>query len=922
MSCNNNNHNSPCCPEIPYPQISAESVPSLISNLVFALYGDITKSVKNGRVVWNIPCDPNNTAKVDQIPREEGEGLLCYLLRVFANSLDGYGTFLRWGFAGSGQTEFTLTGAWQPDRNAYLAYIDGVVQDPISYTISSTLPRVLNFDTPIPSGSFLTVVELSSRAGATGATGVGIQGSTGATGIGATGATGNVGPQGATGLGATGSTGIGSPGPVGSTGATGPIGPQGTPGGATGATGQIGPQGTPGGATGATGPASPAGGIRWAYIGTGSETQYSVFGALSELETAFIVSIDGVLQDPDNYNVIGSILTMSAPVPAGSEIVIVSLNGVQGATGFGATGATGIGATGPRGSTGATGVSDVLNIVSFTQNNISVGTKEFSYVPTNIGWDYGTRLRATAVSASPFDYVEGVVLEVNNQEVRILVDRAEGAGSFAFWYIAPIGDVGSTGSTGPIGPQGTPGGATGATGASGLQGNAGPVGGQRWAYVGNGSQSAFNILGATTTNPLGYSVNIDGITQDPANYSVSSGLPYTLTMSAPVPNGSTIVITSLNGITGATGVAGSAGPFGGIRWAYAGGTSFFDITGNTTNNPLGYLVCIDGVVQDSVNYSISGNTLTTSSPVPVGSEIVIVSLNGIQGATGIGATGATGIVGPQGATGIGSTGATGIQGISGTAAAGGQRWGYVGNGTQDTFNISGANSLIPSGYLVSIDGVVQDPNNYNVVSGSPYTIVLSSAVPFNSVIVIVEIVGPIGATGQTGATGVAGSAGPFGGIRWAYAGGTQFFDITGNTTNNPLAYSVNIDGITQDPNTYSISGNTLTTSSVVPSGSEVVIVSLNGIQGSTGLTGATGATGVLPPTNFGSAWAFTGDGIQTVFAITGGLSILAPAYLVHVDGIYQKSTNYTIDNVIPRTLTFSTPIPSGSEITIVSLSVA
>ena len=298
--------------------------------------------------------------------------------------------------------------------------------------------------------------------------------------------------------------------------------------------------------------------------------------------------------------------------------------------------------------------------------------------------------------------------------------------------------AGATGATGPAGPAGV--GATGATGigatgstglvgATGPQGNAGPVGGQRWAYFGN-NDTVFNIPGATTTNPLGYSVNIDGITQDPNNYIITSGFPYVLTMSSPVPAGSKIVITSLNGITGATGVAGSAGPFGGIRWAYSGNNDTnFDITGNTTNNPLGYLVCIDGVVQDPVNYYITGNTLTTTSPVPIGSQIVIISLNGIQGATG------------------------------------------------------------PSG-------------------------------------------------------------------------------------------------------------------------------------GATGVTGATGATGVLPPTNFGNAWAYTGNGSQTVFAITGGLSILAPAYLVHVDGIYQKSTNYTINNVTPRTLTFSTPIPSGSEITIVSLSVA
>jgi hypothetical protein len=188
--CNNSTYSSTCCPEVPYPQISSESIPSLISNLVYALYGTINKSVVNGRVVWDIPCDPNNTAQVDQIPREEGEGLLCYLLRLFAQSLEGYGQFLRWGFTGSGQSAFTLTGAYQPDRNAYLAYIDGVVQDPINYTISTSLPRVLTFSAPIPSGSFLTIVELSSRAGATGATGPsgGPNGATGATGL--TGATG------------------------------------------------------------------------------------------------------------------------------------------------------------------------------------------------------------------------------------------------------------------------------------------------------------------------------------------------------------------------------------------------------------------------------------------------------------------------------------------------------------------------------------------------------------------------------------------------------------------------------------------------------------------------------------------------------------------------------------------------------------
>jgi hypothetical protein len=84
MSCNNDNaYGNICRQDIPYPQISHESVPSLIDNLVYALYGTITKSVVDGRVVWNIPCDPNNTTEVIGIPRLTGEGLLCYLIRCF-----------------------------------------------------------------------------------------------------------------------------------------------------------------------------------------------------------------------------------------------------------------------------------------------------------------------------------------------------------------------------------------------------------------------------------------------------------------------------------------------------------------------------------------------------------------------------------------------------------------------------------------------------------------------------------------------------------------------------------------------------------------------------------------------------------------------------------------------------------------------
>lgn len=292
MSCDcNNGSNNVCRQDIPYPQVSPESVPSLISNLVFALYGNITKSVVDGRVVWDIPCDPNNTAEAESIPREEGEGLLCYLLRLFDEYLSG-GEFLRWGYAGTGQTTFQLPGAHQPNRVGYIAYINGSVVDPINYTISTTLPRVLTLNTPLASGSFLTIVELSSRAGATGATGV--QGATGPQGI------------------------PGSPG-----GATGATGPSGGPTGATGLTGLT-------GATGATGILPPSNfGNFWSYMGDGNLTTFPINGGLSTSSNAYLVTVDGVYQKPTNYSinpVIPRSLIFSVPIPNGSEINILSLS--------------------------------------------------------------------------------------------------------------------------------------------------------------------------------------------------------------------------------------------------------------------------------------------------------------------------------------------------------------------------------------------------------------------------------------------------------------------------------------------------------------------------------------------------------------------------------------------------------------------
>ena len=72
-----------CRKDIPYPSVSQESVPSQIDNLVNALYGAITKTVQNGRVIWDIPCDPTTApATILGVSRNTNEGLLCYIIRA------------------------------------------------------------------------------------------------------------------------------------------------------------------------------------------------------------------------------------------------------------------------------------------------------------------------------------------------------------------------------------------------------------------------------------------------------------------------------------------------------------------------------------------------------------------------------------------------------------------------------------------------------------------------------------------------------------------------------------------------------------------------------------------------------------------------------------------------------------------------
>lgn len=77
-------HCDPCAPAL----TTQESIASQLENLTNALFGTFTKTIVNGRAVWSAQCTPYDTG-VSCIPRNLGEGTLCYIQRV----MDGLGTF-------------------------------------------------------------------------------------------------------------------------------------------------------------------------------------------------------------------------------------------------------------------------------------------------------------------------------------------------------------------------------------------------------------------------------------------------------------------------------------------------------------------------------------------------------------------------------------------------------------------------------------------------------------------------------------------------------------------------------------------------------------------------------------------------------------------------------------------------------------
>ena len=77
---------NPCTAQ-PANTAACETLPSQIENFTKQFFGEVTKSEVDGEVVWNLPC--NLDVGLENNPREDGEGLACYFLRLFQDGIVG-----------------------------------------------------------------------------------------------------------------------------------------------------------------------------------------------------------------------------------------------------------------------------------------------------------------------------------------------------------------------------------------------------------------------------------------------------------------------------------------------------------------------------------------------------------------------------------------------------------------------------------------------------------------------------------------------------------------------------------------------------------------------------------------------------------------------------------------------------------------
>jgi collagen type VII alpha len=583
----------------------------------------------------------------------------------------------------------------------------------------------------------------SGQQGATGATGA--AGATGQSITGPSGARGSTGERGATGsTGLQGPSGLSVTGPKGDTG----IALQGP----TGATGQAGATGASGlsvvGSTGATGAAfTGATGSRGATGSTGP------VGASGQSITGN-TGASGVQGNTGERGATGS------TGPAGQSVV-----GATGSTG--AQGPSGIGgATGASGPTGASGQSDRYATTSSTSMAVGTGTKTFT-VEQNLSW---TNLQPVVIAnsgatakmqGSVSSYTKATGVMIAN------ITAITGSGTFAEWQVnldgiagvaGETGPQGATGATGPVSTTPGPSGATGATGpastVSGPSGATGPQGVQ-------GVQGETGATGPVSTVP-GPS-GATGPSGEPGS-GINIKAPVRVATIAPLvavaDNNHQSLIATSEGALYIDSIAIAAddevlvkdqvdATQNGIYVVTSAGSEstfwHLDRRGDSDTNAEIKTGDAVSVISGAIN---EGNSfyLVTSGNINIGTTALNWALYS--------KTGATGATGPQGGVGnTGPTGPSGPQGASGVPNPGlSQFWEFVGNGTQTLFTGISIGGVSASSYIVTIDGVIQNPNGttgYVIYFGETAAIEFTNAPANGSEIIVRVVYGAIGATGPS-----------------------------------------------------------------------------------------------------------------------------------------------------------------------------
>ena len=505
------------------------------------------------------------------------------------------------------------------------------------------------------------------------------------------------------------------------------------------------------------------------------------------------------------------------------------VTGFQGATGYiGSTGASGV--TGYSGATGQTGETGLGFAIAKTY--ISVAALTADTTPTGIVPGQFALIDTGSVQ----DAETSRLYLWNNNTYTYITDLSGSQG-----IKGETGYQGATGVTGFIGATGASGvtGYTGATGASGVTGYTGA----------SGATGITGYEGATGVTGFTGATGASGITG----------------LTGATGSGS----TGVTGYTGATGIQGPAGvgfPFIATTKTFTGdgSTTTFTIDSDYTADSV--LVTVNGILLNpTVDYTVSGTTLTFIIAPILNDEIIVRQLkgdgtqgatgaSGIQGlqgatgsgATGLGATGLTGATGVQGATGAGATGLTGATGPSGAYAgqgyqgATGLTFGYPFSIETLKFTASGSTSnfTINSGYdtnniLVVVNGAVLEPTTDYTVNGTTLTFTVVPAAGQEIVVRMMKGDGEQGLPGATGSQGVQGATGPVSTIDefTAIQDQTVFTVSSGYTSGSVLVYKNGSQ--LNSSQYYAVNGSTVTLTQACTAGDIIRVLSSIGSLGLT-----------------------------------------------------------------------------------------